>query len=56
VRSVEAIAIAAGTLCLVVVRPRDLNEGVSALFGAILVLVSGLVPLHVAVRIEVSSA
>jgi arsenical pump membrane protein len=55
VRSVEAIAIAAGTLCLVVVRPRDLNEGVSALFGAILVLVSGLVPLHVAVRIEVSS-
>jgi arsenical pump membrane protein len=54
-RAAEAIAVATGTLCLIVVRPRGLNEGISALLGAALVVVLGLVPFGDAVRTEVSS-
>lgn len=43
------------TLTLVVTRPRDLNEGVSALAGAALVLILGLVPWSEAIHQELAS-
>src|SRR5579859_7928154 len=49
---VEAVAVAALTLALVVTRPRGLNEGVVALLGGALVLVLGLVPADQALRLE----
>src|SRR5579872_1176201 len=54
-RAFEAIAVASSTLCLVVVRPRGLNEGISALLGAALVVLLGLVSIGDAAHTEASS-
>ncbi|MGH2441801.1 MAG: ArsB/NhaD family transporter [Chloroflexota bacterium] len=51
-RAGEAIVIAAATLVLIVVRPRNLNEGIASLFGAALILILGLVSLSSAIRLE----
>lgn len=50
--AIEAVAVATLTLALVVIRPRDLNEGIAALIGAVLVLLLRLVSLPEAARIE----
>jgi arsenical pump membrane protein len=55
VRAAEAIGVTIGTLCLVVIRPRGLNEGVSALLGAVVALLLGLVPLGDGLHMEASS-
>lgn len=48
----EALVVAAGTLFLVIVRPRGLNEGIAALLGAAVVLLLGLVSLSAGLRLE----
>jgi arsenical pump membrane protein len=51
----EAVAIAVLTLCLIVIRPRGLNEGLASLLGAVLVLLLGLVPIGQAIRLELAT-
>lgn len=51
--AVEAVVVAVLTLFLVVARPRGLNEGVSALVGAVLVVLFGLVSIPRALQVEV---
>ncbi len=50
--AVEAVVVAALTLVLIVARPRGLNEGITALLGAALVLLLRLVPLQNALLVE----
>lgn len=49
------MAITILTLSLVVIRPHGLNEGVTALLGAALVLLVGLTPFGAAIRLELAS-
>jgi arsenical pump membrane protein len=49
------VALTILTLSLVVIRPRGLNEGVTALLGAVLVVLVGLVSFGSAVRLELAT-
>lgn len=53
--SAEAIAITVLTLAAVIARPRDLDEGLAALAGGVLVLVFGLVSIGHAIRLELGA-
>ncbi len=49
--TVIALAIFVATLLAVLVRPRGVNEGISALIGASLMVVTGVVPVSVALHV-----